>query len=179
MATTKLWTVEEVARLPDDHFRYALIRGELYRMPPPIFEHGRIVHTAGRHLGNFVVEHGLGVIYNQSGFIFERNPDTLFCPDLAFMRADRVPVDENTCPVVAPDLVVEVASPSQTGPSIEEKTAIYLATGVRLVWVVDPARRTIRVLRADGSDRFLFDLDEIDGEDVLPGFRLPVAQIFA
>jgi Uma2 family endonuclease len=103
----------------------------------------------------------------------------LLGPDLAFVRRDRVPVDENGHPELAPDLVIEVVSPSPSGPSIEEKIALYLAAGVRLVWVVGPMRGTVRVHRADWSGALLSEADVLDGEDVLPGFRLPVAQLFA
>ena len=122
MATTKLWTVEEVERLPDDNFRYALLKGVLHRMPPPKFRHGRVVMVIGAHLYHFIKENGLGEVTDQSGFVFERDPDTLLGPDLAFVQSAHVPADENSYPDVAPDLVVEVASPSQTGPSIAEKT---------------------------------------------------------
>jgi Uma2 family endonuclease len=179
MATTKLWTIEEVERLPDDDFRYALIRGVLYRYLPRIPRDGRVVSTAARHLSNYIVEHRLGVGFSGSGFILEHDPDTLLCPDLSFVRTERVPVDEDGYPMLAPDLVVEVASPSQTGPSIEEKTAIYLAAGVRLIWIVDPARRTVRVYRADGTEGLVTEDGVIDGEDVLPEFRLPVSRLFA
>lgn len=179
MATTKLWTAEELAELPDDDFRYALIRGELYRMPPTKPRHGRVVHTAGRLIGNFVADRDLGIIYDQSGFLFERDPDTVLGPDLSFVQSAHVPADEDVFPLLAPDLVVEVISPSQTGPSIEVKVAIYLAAGVRLVWAIDSARRTVHVRRADGTELLLSVEDVIDGEDVLPGFRLPVAQLFA
>jgi Uma2 family endonuclease len=179
MATTKLWTIEEVGRLPDDAFRYALLRGVLYRMPPPGGPHGLVANTAGRLVGNFVAKHRLGLVYNQSGFILDRNPDILLEPDVAFVRAGRWSANKPGYPMVAPDLVVEVASPSQTGPSVEEKTAIYLAAGVRLIWIIDPERRAVRVHRADGTELLRSEHDDIDGEDVLPGFRLPVAQLFA
>jgi Uma2 family endonuclease len=81
--------------------------------------------------------------------------------------------------MLAPDLGDEVASPSQTGPSIEEKTTLYLEAGVRLVWIIDPIRRAVRVRRADGTESLLTEQDELDGEDVLPGFRLSVARLFA
>lgn len=178
MATTKLWTAEEVERLPDDEFRYALIKGVLFRMPPPMARHGRITNNAGRHIGNFVAEHNVGVVYNQSGFILERHPDVLLEPDLAFVQTARVPADETTYPVLAPDLVVEVVSPSQSGPAIEDKVAIYLAAGVRLVWAIDPVRRSVHIHRFDGSNQFLTEDDVLDGEDVLPGFQLPIAQLF-
>jgi Uma2 family endonuclease len=179
MTTTKVWTIEEVERLPEDDVRYALIRGELYRMPPPKARHGLLTNTIGRLLGNHVSELDLGAVYNQSGFIFERNPDILLEPDVAFVQSSRIPLDEDAYPELAPDLIVEVASPSQTGPSIDEKVEIYRAAGVRLIWVVDPSRRVVHVSRRDGSDQLLTEADTLDGEDVLPGFWLPVAQVFA
>ena len=179
MATTKVWTVEDVERLPDDDYRYALIRGVLYRMPPTKPRHGRMVSTVGWYLRGFVQEHGLGVVYDQSGFILERDPDVLIAPDLAFVSRERVPAAEDEYPRLAPDLVVEVISPSETGPSIEEKVALYLEAGVRLVWALDPRRRTVRVRKPDGTDRLLTETDELDGEDVLPGFRLPVVRLFS
>jgi Uma2 family endonuclease len=178
MAVTKLWTVEDLERLPDDDHRYALIRGVLYRLPPPGGRHGRIVLAVGAHLYWFVTERHLGVVYDQNGIIFERDPDTLLGPDLAFVRGEQAPADDIAYPVVIPELAVEVVSPSQSGPSVEEKSAVYLAAGVRLVWIIDPERRTVRVLRVDGSETLLAVPDEIDGEDVLPGFRLPVSQLF-
>jgi Uma2 family endonuclease len=179
MATTKLWTIDEVAHLPDDEYRYALIGGELYRMPPPQGQHGLIVTTLIWHVYGFARAHNLGRVYDQSGFILERDPDTLLSPDLSFVQAAHVPADPRGYPEVPPDLVVEVASPSQRGPSIAEKVAIYVGVGVRLVWVVDPQRRSVRIHRADGTEQRLSDADFLDGEDILPGFRLPVAEIFA
>ena len=179
MATTKLWTIDEVAQLPDDDYRYALIRGELYRMPPPQGQHGLVVLTIGWHLYGFVKMHSLGRVYDQSGFILERDPDTLLGPDLSFVRTARLPADPRGYPEGAPDLVVEVASPSQSGPSLAQKVSLYLETGVRMIWVVDPERRTVRVYRLDGSELLLSENDTLHGEDVLPGFRLPVAEIFA
>jgi Uma2 family endonuclease len=176
---TKLWTVEDFERLPDDGSRYALIRGVLYRMPPTKPKHGRVTGTVGRLLGTFVDEQGLGEIYDQSGFVLENDPDVLLGPDLAFVRTERVPANEDEYPRLAPDLVVEVISPSETGPSIEEKTAIYLAAGVRMVWALDPRRQTLRVRKPEGTDRLLAAGDEIGGDHVLPGFRLRVEQFFA
>ena len=179
MATTRLWTIADLERLPDDAFRYALIKGELFRMPPPRFRHGRIISVLNWHVYGYVTEHELGVVSDQSGFVLERDPDTVLGPDLAFVQGGRLPADENAYPELAPDLVIEVVSPSQTGPSVEEKTSLYVDAGVRLIWIVDPERRTVRVHRKDGTEDRLSEEDVIDGEDVLPGFRLPVARLFA
>ena len=177
MAATKLWTIEDVERLPDDGYRYELIRGELYRMPPPKVRHGLIANTIGRLIGNFVADRGLGAVSNQSGFILQREPDTLLVPDVAFIPRPDLPENLDADPESASALVVEVVSPSQTGPSGEERVALSLAVGVRLVWVVDPRRRTVHVYRDDETDVVLTERGEVDGEDVLPGFRLPVAQL--
>jgi Uma2 family endonuclease len=99
-------------------------------------------------------------------------------PDIAFVQHSRVPRDVDAYPELAPDLVVEVASPSQTGPSIEEKTS-SASPLARLIWAVDPVRRAVRVRRPDGTDRLLTEQDVLDGGDVLPGFRLPVGKFFA
>jgi Uma2 family endonuclease len=179
MATTKLWTIDEVAQLPDDDHRYALIRGELYRMPPPQARHGRIVATLIWYVFGFVRSNSLGQVYDQSGFILERDPDTLIGPDLSFVRSTHVPADPDGYPELPPDLVVEVVSPSHTGPSIAEKVAIYREAGVRLIWIVDPKRRTVQIHRSDGTEVLLTEDEALEGEDVLPGFRLPVAAIFA
>ena len=178
MATTKLWTIEEIEQLPDDDYRYTLIRGVLFRMSPPMGPHGLIANEAGRRIGNFVKGRNLGAVYNQSGFILGRDPDLLLEPDVAFVQRARFPENSRGYPAQAPDLVVEIASPSQTGPSIEEKTALYLEAGVRLIWIFDPVRRVVRGRRPDGTDRLLSEQDELDGEDVLPGFRLPVSGLF-
>ncbi len=179
MVTTKPTTIEDLELMPDDDYRYTLIRGVLYRMPPPKPRHGRVNNTVGRHLGNFVVEHELGVVYTESGFALHRDPDVLVGPDIAFVRADRVPPDEDSYPDLAPDLVVEILSPSNTPSLVEEKLAEYAVAGVPLVWVFDPRRRTVRVRGADGTDRLLTEADELDGGEVVPGFRMSVARFFA
>jgi Uma2 family endonuclease len=177
--TTKLMTIAEMERLPDDDYRYTLIRGVLHRMPPPMPRHGRTTTTVIVVLGAFVRDHNLGVVYNESGFALARDPDVLVGPDVAFVRADRVPADEDSYPDLAPDLVVEVLSPSNMPALVAEKLAEYDRAGVPLVWIFDPRRRTVRVRAADGSDRVLTEGDELDGGDVLPGFRLAVARFFA
>ena len=178
MVATGLMTIEELEQLPDDGYRYTLIRGVLYRMPPPKPCHGRITTTVAGYLRSFVAEHRLGIVSSNSGFVLARDPDVLLGPDVAFVRADRLPPDEDRYPDLAPDLAVEILSPSNTGPDVEDKIREYLAAGVPLIWLVDPRRRTVRVRAADGTDHLLTEADELDGGDVLPGFRLPVARLF-
>ena len=147
MAMTKLWTVEVVIKqLPDDESRYALIRDVLHRMPPPEASDmdGLSVQLDGIWATSL---RNINLASSSIRADSSSNVIPILCSDRIFpsFRSDRVPIDEDAYPEIAPDLVVEVVSPSQTGPSVEEKVAIYLATGVRLVWVIDPVRRTVAV----------------------------------
>ena len=113
-------------------------------------------------------------------YIIARNPDSVLAPDIGFVRKDRILVSGRSVKFWpgAPDLAVEVLSPSDSALEVDEKTAEYLTAGTALVWVVNPKRRTVAIHRADRTVSLLSDGDVLDGEDVLPGFRFPVAEIF-
>jgi Uma2 family endonuclease len=180
MATTALLTAEDIAEFPEDE-RGELIRGEWRPMNPPGFRHGEVQLRIGSSLLTWVSVRGLGAVTVESGFVLERDPDTVVGPDVAFVRADRVPPPDQDAKFgpAAPDLAVEVVSPSQSLPYIEEKVAIYLETGAPLVWVVHPRRRTVTVYSAVEEPRVLSLGDVLDGGDVLPGFTVPVSEIFS
>lgn len=180
MATTALLTAEDIATLPEDE-RGELIRGEWRPMVPPGFGHGEIMLAIGSVLRAWVRERGLGVVTVESGYVLERSPDTVVGPDVAFVRSDRVPSPEQYAKFgpTAPDLAVEVVSPSQSRRYIEEMVAIYLEAGTRLVWVADPRRQTVTVYAPDDEPRMLSVGEVVDGGDVLPGFTVQVAEIFA
>ena len=181
MATTRWVTVEDVERLPDDGYRYDLIDGELIRMTPAASGHGEVAFEIAWHLGTFVRPRRLGRIYAaETGFILRRNPDVILGPDVAFVREERIPADhdpDHFLPL-APDLAVEVISPSERRGQITRKVRTYLEGGVRLLWLVNPRRRTVTVYSPGAEPRVLTGADELDGGDVLPGFRLPVTAIF-
>ena len=102
-------------------------------------------------------------------------------PDVSFIRADRLPAEEDReghCRI-APDLAVEVISPNDLYTDVDEKVEEYLAAGVRQVWVLNPSTRTLRVHRCDGTQNYLREQDELTGEDVVPGFRCRVGALFA
>ena len=122
---------------------------------------------------------GSGVGAN-TGFFLSREPETVVAPDAAVVRADRLPPrSERTGYLdLVPDLVVEVVSPSDSQPEIDAKVGLYLAAGARLVWVAYPRPRSVRVHRPGREPVELSEGDVLDGEDVLPGFRLPVADAF-
>lgn len=120
------------------------------------------------------------VVAAETGFVLEHDPDTVLAPDIAFVRADRLPPrsERQGFLDLPPDLAVEVACPSQSRPSAERKVAEYLDAGVSLVWVLWPTRKTISVHRSNREPLVLGIGDVLDGEDVLPGFRLPLAELF-
>lgn len=180
MVATELFTLEDFEAMPDDGQRYELVRGELVRMRPTGFEHAEITFLLGTELNNFVRPRGLGVVGGEGGFVLERRPDTVRAPDVFFVRAERVPRGDAAQHFLAdaPDLAIEVRSPSDTLRQLIEKGDEYLAAGTRLVWIFDPRSRTVTVKTSDGATRTLSAEDDLDGGDVLPGFRLSLASIF-
>jgi Uma2 family endonuclease len=133
-------------------------------------------------IGVFVREHGLGLVNGGQGSyqIFPDNPKKVRIPDVSFTRKERLPEDgpAKGHGRIAPDLVVEVISPNDLMEDVTEKIDDYLAAGIPLIWVVDPSTRTVLVFHRDGSARRLKVGEFLEGEDVLPGFRLEVASIF-
>ena len=149
-------------------------------MTPAGFEHGRIVALVSAPLIDFVKEHALGVVTGaETGFQIGHDPDTVRAPDVAFVRAERVP----PAPTPGffqgpPDLAVEVLSPNDRASDLLAKVQHWLDAGCRAVWVVDPARHTVSVYRR-GAEMVVFGTaDELAGDDVVPEFSLPVAEIF-
>jgi len=172
-------TFEEFYSLPDDGTKQELQAGILVSEPLPGFRHGRVAAAIADVLRTHVRRHKLGVVVsNDSGFLLARSPDTVRGPDVAFVSRDRVKGDEARAFPGAPDLAVEVLSPSNTPASMHAKVADYLAAGARLVWVVDVETETVIVYASLLAPRFLGPRDFLDGEDVLPGFRVPVEELF-
>ncbi|MGH7556734.1 MAG: Uma2 family endonuclease [Gemmatimonadota bacterium] len=175
-----LLTIEEFHRLPDDGWRCELVRGEVVREPPAGYEHGRLANRILHLLTSFVEERGLGeVLASETGFVLFEEPPTVRAPDAAFVAGGRIP---SPAPPgygrLAPDLAVEVVSPSNTVADIHAKVMDYLDAGSRLVWVMDPSTRSVTAYRSRKRIRLLTEGDELDGEDVLPGFRMPLAEVF-
>jgi Uma2 family endonuclease len=122
----------------------------------------------------------LGEVFTaETGFVLRRDPDTVRAPDVAFVRAERVPQARVPgFPAMAPDLVAEVVSPYDRAVEVSGKALAWLDAGVRLVWVVDPENRTVTVHRPGGTT-VLRGRDQLSGEDVLPGFALPLEELWA
>ncbi len=182
-ATT--YTAEDLLALSEsqDATRYELVAGQLRVMEPAGAAHGLIEVRLLAMLFAHVQPRGLGALFaGDTGFVLRHDPDTVRAPDVAFVRADRLPMEGLDSDAgyleLAPDLAAEVASPSDTVKELGEKVSEYLDVGVRLVWVVDPANRTVTTYGADRSARLLTENDTLDGGDVVPGFRCAVADLF-
>lgn len=174
-------TADQLFEMPRDGMRRELVRGELRQLPPTGFEHGKIVVRITSPLDRHVDENRLGVVVGaETGYLIARDPDTVRAPDVSFVsqrRLDEVGVTKKFFPA-APDLAVEVLSPGDTVFDVDEKVGEWLASGVRLVWVVNPKRRSIAVYHSLEDVKILLENDDLDGEDVVPGFRLRIADIF-
>jgi len=180
--TTHLLTAEDLYDLPDDGFhKYELVNGRLVVSEPPGHEHGSIALFIGARLLAFVEPRRLGAVAVESGYVLRRGPDTVRGPDVTFLRRARLPAPEEAHKFIegAPDLAVEVVSPGDRAGEIARKVAGYLASGTRLVWVVYPRKRLVVVHTPDGGKRLMRESESLDGAGVLPGFTLPLADVFA
>jgi Uma2 family endonuclease len=115
------------------------------------------------------------------GFVLRRDPDTVRAADIAFVRRERLPAGDLPRGFFegAPDLVVEILSPSDRYTDILRKVSEWLEAGAAMVWVVDPEHHGVMVFRSDGTLRLLGESDSLEGEEVLPGFRYPVGELFS
>lgn len=174
-------TVEDLYGLPEDGMKYELQGGMLVSEPLPGSRHGRVALQMGALLNAHVRRKRLGVVFgNDSGFILSRTPDTVRGPDVSFVSRARYEASKDLVGAFpgAPDLAVEVLSPSNTPAAIHAKVGDYLAAGTRLVWVIDPASETVAVYRSLLSPRILSEGDVLEGEDAVPGFRAEVSELF-
>src|SRR5947209_19189568 len=180
-ATTQLFTAEQLLHLPSDDFKYELVEGVLIKMSPTGFEHGDIAATMAALLWSHVKANKLGrVLGAETGFKLASNPDTVLAPDAAFIRQeefDRVGLTKKFWPG-APDLAVEVMSPDDTARKTDEKAKAWLAHGARMVWVVNPKQRTVSVYRPGAGVAVLTASDTINGQELVPGFRCDVKEVF-
>jgi Uma2 family endonuclease len=177
----QLMTADDLLRLPDDGYRYELVRGELLKMTPASPKHGRIVVKLTLRLGNYVEQHNLGTIYAaESGFKLEQDPDTVRAPDISFVARQRIPPEGEPDGfwAIAPDLVAEVISPSDSAEEMQARVFDFLDAGTRLVWVVHPKTQTVTVYRSRHDIHILSRNDVLDGEDVVSGFTCRIGELF-
>jgi Uma2 family endonuclease len=180
-ASTMIMTAEEFLVYPVHDAKAELVRGELRVTPPPGGPHGVATYNLVFMLGDYVRQQRLGRVFGDGiGYELLRLPHTVRVPDASFVRADRLP-PEGVHPGLlkfAPDLAVEVLSPSETASDLEEKLDDYTVSGTPLIWVIDPVRRTVMIVAADAPVRWLREGDTLDGGSVIRGFSCAVADIF-
>ncbi|MDZ7631738.1 MAG: Uma2 family endonuclease [Gemmatimonadaceae bacterium] len=181
MARRIYMTSEELARHPVPNKRTELVRGRLVIREPAKWQHGKVAARILIEIGVYLRGNPIGeVCAAETGFTLARAPDTVRAPDVAYIRADRVPtVEVIGFDEMAPDLAVEVLSAGDRAGMVRTKVAHWLRAGTRLVWLVDPRKRNAQVFRADGTSRTLTADEQLDGEDVLPGFSVPVRALVA
>lgn len=173
----------EIAGNPEyDDRSIELVDGEIIEMSKAGGLHGQITMLLSLKIANYVVDNVLGIVTSaETGFILERNPDgrdTVRGLDIAFISAARAPgVLPDGLVEYAPDLAVEVISPSNKVADMHRKIRQLLAAGTTLVWIVHPETRTVEVHRRSGAVT-LKAADTLSGGDVLPGFEIPVREIF-
>jgi Uma2 family endonuclease len=177
MATKTLLTVEQFEQLPDDGLRHELDEGELISMPSPFGKHGEIQGETCSILRNFVRPRSLGKVFVETGFRLSH--DTVRAPDVSFIRVERASaLDLNRRFECAPDLAIEIISPSETATEIAHKVRQYLQAGAA-VWVVYPEDRTIHVFETSKNARILEADDLLEAPSLLPGFSVRVSELFA
>lgn len=176
-----VWTDDELLQLgANTDTKYELWDGKVIAMPPAGLIHGAIISRLLAAVGNHVYEHKLGEVFDgQTGF--RLSTDHCFEPDISFVSRERLKLiltDQDKLFHGAPDLAVEVLSPSDSITKTERKLALYLAHGSKLAWMLDPKTRAARVYRANGETDLLRADRFLTGNSVLPGFRISLGRLF-
>jgi Uma2 family endonuclease len=182
MATRTRLTAEDLWRMPAADVRRELVNGEVVEMSPVSVLHGRISGRIYRRLAEHAERLGAGeALVGDVGFILDLpgDPERVRASDVAFVARERLGTERPARGFFrgAPDLAVEVLSPSDHSVDVQRKVRDWLEGGARLVWVVAPEAGTATVYRADGSARLVRERDSLEGEDVLPGLQIPLADV--
>ena len=180
-ASVMQMTPEEFLEYPLEDMKAELVRGELRVSPPGGGPHGFAGAKLIIRLAMYVEPRNLGrVLGDGVGYQLLQLPRTVRVPDASFVRADRLPAEGIGRGLLkfAPDIAIEVLSPSETASELQEKLHDYRVSGTSLVWVVDPVRRSVMIVSLTEPLTLLHETDTLDGGEVLPGFTCAVADIF-
>jgi Uma2 family endonuclease len=181
----RLFTAADLAamptHLPSGDVDYELDHGRLVIMVPPGQLHGSTQSRLDFELQAQGEKKGHGRAFTEVGIVLSRRPDTVLGADNAFVCGAKLPIRESPEGYLEtiPDLVVEIRSRNDTAPELDAKVAKYLAAGVRVVWLADPVVKTIAEHRPGTGARIYQQSDTLALDDVIPGFRLKLAEIFA
>ena len=173
-------TADELLHMPNDGFRYELVKGELRRMNPAGNVHGRVAMSFAWRLARYVEENRLGTVYAAETGI-KLATDTVRAPDVAFVSralVEAIGQVEGFWPE-APDLAVEAVSPNDAYAEVEEKVFAWLDAGTKMVVVENPRQRSATVYKSPDDIVVLAEADVLDGKDVVPGFGLAVRELFS
>lgn len=176
----RLMTAEEFGAMPDDGKRHDLVKGVVVEVSRPKPRHSVIQRRLAARIGDFVDDHDLGVVTTEGGYILARNPDTVRGPDVGFISKTRLPdPDLDEYIPMGPDLVVEIVLPNDTATEVNDKIKAYFRAGSRLVWVVYPDAQEVYAYSGSSTTVQIVGIDGTpDGADVLPGFTLPLREVF-
>ena len=173
-----LMTAEQLLVLDLPGKSTELVRGRLIVREPPSAYHGHVAARLLFLIGQHVYANELGWLFGEAGFKIESDPDTVRAPDVGFVSYKLQPeLPARGYAEFAPELAAEVLSPDDRPGEVLKKVGDWLDAGVRLVWVIDPKRHEAVVYRPDGSVTRIAAAGALDGEDVLPGFSCPLAEV--
>jgi Uma2 family endonuclease len=182
MATIlKIMTAEELECLPDDGFRYELVRGELIQMSPAGQEHGTVAFLFGFYLANYLVPRNLGRCYSaDTGYKLAKSPDTVLAPDFSFIHIDRLPLITHPQAYIEipPDLVLEVLSPTDRIVKLKQKAKAWLDFGGRVVITINPRNYETSLYRSETNVQVLSREDTLELPDIALGWSLPLRKLF-
>ena len=177
--SARLVTADELERLPEDDWRYELVRGRLIRMSPAAPRHGKVTVMLASLLLQHVTASRLGEVWTEVGFRLFDDPDTVRAPDVAFVSTGRLPApDSRGFYRGAPDVAFEVLSPGDSPSEIRDRVGDYLAAATPVVVVIDPTMRRVTVHRPGERDQSWEIGDTINLEAAISGLRIPVAALF-
>jgi Uma2 family endonuclease len=184
MATRTRMTAQDLWRMGEGDVRRELVNGEIIEMTPAGGTHGEVTGRIYRRMADHVDRQGRGkVVVGDVGFVLQlpNDPERVRAPDVGFVTLEKLPGGRLPQGFIlgAPDLAVEVLSPTDNPVDIQQKVRDFLESGTRLIWLIAPQAKTATVYRPDGSARLLREHEALDGEDVLPGLSIPLADIFA
>jgi Uma2 family endonuclease len=182
VTTSQLMTIEQLERTGGPEGRWELINGAVIPMPPAGETHGRVGGSLHGHLAVYAFPRKLGYVYlSKTGYVLSEDPPTVRMPDVSFIRAERLPApgDRDGFIRISPDLVAEVISPFDRMADVLAIVGLWLEFGVPMVLLIASISRTVTVFRPDREPQTLTVDQTLEGDDVVPGFTLPVRDIFA
>ena len=174
-------SLEEYCAYHTDDRKYELLAGYVLSEPHPGTKHGRVTARLVRLIENYVEPRRLGfTLTGEAGYVLALDPPTVLIPDVSYLTLARGKdhIEATTPFPGAPDLAIEVLSPSNRPAEIRRKVMAYVAAGCPLVWIMDPKRRTVTVHAGPDASAVLWENDVLDGGRVIPGFSVKVGELF-